>query len=72
MGRGTEYFLTFQGGPLGNWGSRIDELNDKTLRLPKADPYSAFAAAFESLESEVKKPTKVHEKPSKAPVGAGR
>ena len=59
-------------GPLGNWGSRIDELNDKTLRLPKADPYSAFAAAFESLESEVKKPTKVHEKPSKAPVGAGR
>src|SRR3990167_1635669 len=46
VGHTTEYYLTFQGGPLGTWGSRVDELNDKTLRIPKVNGYSAFAAAF--------------------------
>ncbi|OGS32962.1 MAG: hypothetical protein A2218_10270 [Elusimicrobia bacterium RIFOXYA2_FULL_53_38] len=48
LGSGTAYFVTFQGGPLGMWGSRIDELNDKTLQLPRENPYSAFEAVFKS------------------------
>lgn len=47
IGAGTGYFVTFQGGPLGIWGSRVDEINDKTLQLPRENPYSAFAAAFQ-------------------------
>lgn len=46
LGNGTAYFITFQGGPLGTWGSRIDELNDKTIQLPRENPYSAFEAVF--------------------------
>lgn len=46
LGTGTAYFVTFAGGPLGTWGSRIDELNDKTLQLPRENPYSAFEAVF--------------------------
>jgi AAA domain len=48
IGGKTEYWLTFQGGPLGIWGSRVEELNDKTIKLPKQDPYGAFAALFEA------------------------
>jgi len=48
MGSGTAYFVTFQGGPLGTWGSRVDELNDKTITLPKDNPYSAFKAVFDA------------------------
>lgn len=54
MGTGTAYFVTFQGGPLGTWGSRVDELNDKTLQLPRENPYSAFEAVF---KAETPKPT---------------
>lgn len=43
---GNGYFVTFKGGPAGNWGGRVDELNDKTLQLPKENPYSAIAAVF--------------------------
>jgi len=46
LGSGTAYFCTFQGGPLGMWGSRVDELNDQTLQLPREKPYSAFEAVF--------------------------
>lgn len=46
VGAATEYYLTFQGGPLGLWGSRIEEVNDKTVRLPKDNPYAAFAGLF--------------------------
>lgn len=46
LGSGTKYFLSFQGGPLGTWGSRVDELNDKVLELPRNSPYSAFEAVF--------------------------
>lgn len=46
VGAGTEYYLTFQGGPLGIWGSRVDEVNDKTVRLDRRDPHGSFAALF--------------------------
>jgi hypothetical protein len=46
VGAATEYNLTFQGGPLGLWGSRIEEVNDKTVRLGKDNPYASFAALF--------------------------
>ncbi len=48
IGASTKYFLTFQGGPLGTWGSRIEELEDKTIELNKADPYGSFAAIFKT------------------------
>lgn len=60
VGPDTSYFLTFQGGPLGIWGSRVEELNDKTIQLPKANPYSAFEAIF--VDSK---------KPTRAAVAAG-
>lgn len=46
LGAGTQFFVTFQGGPLGQWGSRIAEVNDKTITLPAENPYKGFAAAF--------------------------
>jgi hypothetical protein len=61
LGSGTAYFVTFQGGPLGMWGSRVDELNDKTLQLPRENPYSAFEAVFKtesSPQSETKSTAK--------------
>lgn len=48
LGSGTAYYVTFQGGPLGIWGSRVDELNDKTIQLPKDNPYSAIEAVFQT------------------------
>ncbi len=58
LGSGTSYFVTFQGGPLGAWGSRVDELNDKTLQLPGDNPYSAFEAVFKANEPKPVKQTK--------------
>lgn len=46
LGASTAYFVTFQGGPLGTWGSRVEELNDKTIQIDKANPYGSFAALF--------------------------
>lgn len=46
VGSTTKYFLSFQGGSLGIWGSRVPELEDKTIELPKENPYSAFKALF--------------------------
>lgn len=47
LGTGVGYYVTFQGGPaLGLWGSRIRELNDKTIQLPEANPFSAIKACF--------------------------
>lgn len=43
----TEYRLTFQGGPLGAWGSRVESLNDKTVTLEKKDPWGSLLAAAE-------------------------
>jgi hypothetical protein len=47
VGGVTEYRLTFGGGPLGSWGSRVDALNDKEIRLPKENPWGAIVAAAE-------------------------
>jgi len=52
LGSGTAYYLTFAGGPLGSWGSRIDELNDKTIQLSKDNPYAAFQAIFGEPEKK--------------------
>lgn len=46
IGGKTTHFLTFQGGPLALWGSRVEELNDKTIMLSRTNPYSSFAAEF--------------------------
>lgn len=48
IGSTTKYFLSFQGGSLGIWGSRIPELEDKTIELPRKNQYLAFAALFEN------------------------
>lgn len=45
---GTEYYLTFKGSVAGKLGSRVDELNDKEVKLPKANPYSAFESLFKT------------------------
>lgn len=44
----TEYRLTFKGSLAGKLGSRVDELNDKDIVLPKVNPYSAFEALFKT------------------------
>ena len=46
IGGKVEYCLTFQGGPAGRWGSRVDELADQTIKLDRNNPYSSFAALF--------------------------
>lgn len=43
---GTNFFVTFKGGPLGTWGSRVKELNDKTLQINGANPYKSFKDAL--------------------------
>ena len=48
VGDSNRYYLSFQGGPFEAWGSRVDELQDKTLEIAKADPYRAFVAAFKT------------------------
>jgi hypothetical protein len=52
IGPNTKYFLSFQGGSLGIWGSRIPELEDKTVELPSENPYSAFAALFDKKDDK--------------------
>lgn len=42
------YFVSFRGGPLASLGSRVKELNDKVLRLPEKNPYSAIDAAIKA------------------------
>lgn len=48
VGNATQYFVSFQGGPLGTWGSRIPELEDKTITLPRANQWAAIQAAAEA------------------------
>lgn len=48
----TRHFLSFQGGPLGHWGSRIEELNDKTIQLEPSKPYESFSAAFGAVAAQ--------------------
>ena len=47
MGSSTQYVISFQGGHgLGTFGSRIQELEDKLIVLPKSNPWSAIEAVF--------------------------
>lgn len=46
LGSNTVHYLSFQGGPLGTWGSRIPELEDKIIALPKTNQWSAVEAIF--------------------------
>lgn len=66
VGGKNEYRLSFQGGPLGAWGSRVDALNDKTVKLDKKNPWASLLAAAqgtqeaaaESVETKTKKAEK--------------
>lgn len=70
LGSGTAYKLTFRGGPLALWGSRIKELNDKTFDLPEKDPYSAILAAFGPANGNgASAPAEAQKKPAKARAG---
>lgn len=64
LGDETEYYVSFRGGPLAIWGSRVDELNDKVLRLPKERPYAAIEAACAAA------PAKTQEQPAAAAPAA--
>lgn len=52
LASGAEYYLTFKGSLAGKLGSRVDELNDREIKLPKNNPYSAFEALFKSGSSK--------------------
>lgn len=52
VGAVTRYFISFQGGPLGTWGSRIPELEDKTIELPRSGQWAAIGAAIEPKPAE--------------------
>jgi hypothetical protein len=47
----TKHYITFRGGPLGDFGSRIDELNDKQIELPKENAWAAIEAACTDEDS---------------------
>jgi hypothetical protein len=68
LGSGTAYFITFCGGPLGMWGSRVDELNDKTLQLARENPYAAFEAVFKT-EPAPKSASQPETKPAQKAAG---
>lgn len=65
VGGVTEYYVTFQGGPLGIWGTSVDELNDKTIKLPKKGQYAALTAVCAAPAKE-DKPAAL--KPAPAPA----
>lgn len=50
VGSNTVHYLSFQGGPLGTWGSRIQELEDKIIALPKTNQWSAVEAIFAAAQ----------------------
>lgn len=49
VGSTTHFYVTFSGGPLGVWGSRIKELNNKTLQFTESDPFACFKEVFKPL-----------------------
>lgn len=55
VGSGTVHYLSFQGGPLGTWGSRIPELEDKIIALPRTNQWSAVEEIFTAPKTEAKK-----------------
>lgn len=66
VGATTQYYVSFQGGSLGTWGSRIQELEDKTIQLPKTEQWAAIAAVCNAkVETETKVETKAAPKSAK-------
>jgi hypothetical protein len=45
VGGTNEYRVSFRGGPLGAWGSRVDALNDKEVKLSKENPWASLVTA---------------------------
>lgn len=70
VGGKNEYRLSFQGGPLGAWGSRVDALNDKTVKLDKKNPWASLLAAAEGPQDAAAEPA-VETKPKKAEKSRG-
>ncbi|MCX5786076.1 MAG: AAA family ATPase [Elusimicrobia bacterium] len=74
VGGKTEYCLTFQGGVAGRWGSRVEELSDKTIKLDGDNPYKSFAALFteKAAMSETAESAKEPEKKPAAKTKGGK
>lgn len=70
VGSTTQYFVSFQGGPLGTWGSRIAELEDKTISLPRAGQWETLTAACNPAPAKTE--TKTDEKTAAKAAGKGR
>jgi hypothetical protein len=71
VGNTTQYFVSFQGGPLGTYGSRIPELEDKTITLPKTNQWAAIQAAAEA-KAPTAEPAKALEKKPSAKTKGGK
>ena len=71
VGSVTQYFVSFQGGPLGTWGSRIPELEDKTIMLPRAGQWAAVCAAADA-KAPATEPEKAAGKKPKAQTKGGK
>lgn len=72
IGSTTQYFVSFQGGPLGTWGSRIAELEDKTITLPRAGQWAALTAACAPVTPKVEPAAKDDKKTAAKAGGNGR
>lgn len=70
VGSTTQYFVSFQGGSLGTWGSRIQELEDKTIVLPRNGQWAAITAVCNGKTSEA--PKAEAPKDEKKPAEAGK
>ncbi len=46
LSSGIVYTVSFKGGPLGQWGSRVNELNGRTFALPYGGQYETLMKAF--------------------------
>lgn len=55
VGNATQYFVSFQGGSLGTWGSRVEELEDKTIVLPRNGQWAAITAVCNGKTPEAPK-----------------
>lgn len=70
-GNGTQYVITFQGGPLGVWGSRLPEVEDKTVILPKDSQWGAIEALFSGVKPAAKTEPKAEAEPKTTRKKAG-
>lgn len=71
VGSTTQHFLSFQGGPLGTWGSRIPELEDKIIALPRTSQWSAVEAIFNGKAAALAAPAQ-NDKPAAKAAGKVR